>query len=60
MSASCLRIVLRLRMGCHGLPWDSDSWAGVPRVDRIRRFCGAGSKPIESLRGLGDERHLVY
>ena len=52
LSAMCLRHVLRFRMGCHGLPRDSGSWAGVPRVDRVCRFCGTGS--------LGDERHVVF
>lgn len=52
LSASCLRKVLKFRMGCHGLPRNSGSWAGVPRVDRVCSFCGAGS--------MGDERHLVF
>jgi hypothetical protein len=52
LSASRLRQVLKFRMGCHGLPRDSGSWAGVPRVDRVCRFCGAGS--------MGDERHVVF
>ena len=39
-------------MGCHGLPRDSGSWAGVPRVDRVCKFCGAGS--------IGDEKHVVF
>jgi hypothetical protein len=52
LSASCIKKVLRFRMGCHGLPRDSGSWAGVPRADRVCRFCGIGS--------LGDERHLVF
>ena len=52
LSASRLRQVLKFRMGCHGLPRDSGSWAGVPRVDRVCRFCGIGS--------MGDERHIVF
>jgi hypothetical protein len=28
------------------------SWAGIPRIDRVRRFCGAGS--------MGGEKHLVF
>jgi hypothetical protein len=40
-----------VRMGCHGLPRDSGSWAGIPRIDRVCRFCGVGS--------LGDEKLLV-
>jgi hypothetical protein len=52
LSATCLRQVLRFRMGCHGLPRDSGSWAGLPRVDRVCKFCGAGS--------MGDEKHVVF
>ena len=52
LSASRLRQVLKFRMGCHGLPRDSGSWTGVPRVDRVCRFCGTGS--------MGDERHVVF
>lgn len=52
LSATCLRQVLKFRMGCHGLPRDCGSWAGVPRVDRVCRFCGVGS--------MGDERHVVF
>ena len=44
--------MLKFEMGCHGLPRDSGSWAGNPRVGRVCRFCGVGP--------LGDEKHVVF
>ncbi len=55
--STCKRLLLRMtvpriRMGCHGLPRDSGSWAGIPRADVVCSLCGVGS--------VGDEKHLVF
>ena len=52
LSAKCVRQLLRFRMGCHGLPRDTGSWARIPRADRVCALCGPAS--------LGDEKHLVF
>ena len=62
LSASRLQQVLKFRMGCHGLPRDSGSLAGVSRANSICQIavqvtnyyivCGAGS--------MGDKRHVVF
>ena len=41
VSASCMKGLLRFRMGCHRLPRDEGSWArpAVPRLERICRLC---------------------
>ena len=52
LSAKCMRQLLRFRMGCHGLPRDTGSWARIPRADRVCALCGPAS--------LGDEKHLVF
>ena len=52
LPARCVTQMLRFRMGCHGLPRDTGSWARIPRADRVCTLCGPGS--------LGDEKHLVF
>ena len=52
MSAMQTLHVLTIRMGCHGLPRDTGSWARIPRADRVCALCGPAS--------LGDEKHLVF
>ena len=47
---SHLRSLLRLRTGCHGLPRDLGSRAGVPRALRLCPLCIAGP---------GDELHAL-
>jgi hypothetical protein len=47
-----LRIFLRFRMGCHGLPVDVGRRTGVPRTQRVCPWC--------PLQEVGDERHLVF
>ena len=52
LSASCMRTLLRFRMGCHGLPNDLGRRAGTPRRQR--------SCPRCAMPGVADERHLVF
>ncbi len=52
LSARCLRILLKFRMGCHSLPNVSGRWARVPRPQRLCMRCAQ--------QVLGDERHLVF
>ena len=54
VSATCMKRLLRFRMGCHRLPRDEGSWARpeVPRRDRVCQLCGGCA--------LGDDRHLVF
>jgi hypothetical protein len=47
-----LRIFLRFRMGCHGLPVDVGRRTGVPRTQRVCPWC--------PLQEVGDERHPVF
>jgi hypothetical protein len=52
MTMTTIREILKFRMGSHDLSRDSDSWAGIPRLDRVCRFCGAGS--------MGDGKILLF
>ena len=54
VSASCMKGLLRFRMGCHRLPRDEGSWARprIPRLERICHLCATGT--------LGDEKHLIF
>ena len=52
LSASCMRTMLRFRMGCHGLPNDLGRRSGISR-----RQC---SCPRCDMPGIADERHLVF
>ncbi len=49
-----LRIFLRFRMGCHGLPVDVGipTSTGIPRTQRVCPWC--------PLQEVGDERQLVF
>ncbi len=52
LSARCLRILLKFRMGCHSLPNVSGRWARIPRPQRLCMRCAQ--------QVIGDERHLVF
>ena len=52
LSARCLRVFLKFRMGCHSLPNVSGRWARVPRAQRLCLHCAQ--------QVIGDERHLVF
>ncbi len=52
ISARCMRVFLKFRMGCHSLPNVSGRWA---RVARAQRYCLHCDQHV-----LGDERHLVF
>ena len=52
LSARCLRVFLKFRMGCHSLPNVSGRWARVPRAQRHCLHCAQ--------QVIGDERHLVF
>ncbi len=52
LSARCLRLLLKFRMGCHSLPNVSGRWARVPRPQRLCMRCAQ--------QIIGDERHLVF
>ncbi len=51
VSARCLRLLLRFRMGCHSLPNVSGGWAKVLRPQRLCMRCAQ--------QVIGDKRHLV-
>jgi len=52
LSARCLRVFLKFRMGCHSLPNVTGRWAKVPRAQRMCMHCDQ--------QVIGDERHLVF
>ena len=52
ISASCMKGLLRFRMGCHRLPRDEGSWIGSPRLERVCHLCATGT--------VGDEKHLIF
>ena len=52
ISARCMRILLRFRMGCHSLPIVMGRRSGVPRSQRVCLQC--------DLHVVGDERHMVF
>lgn len=47
-----LRMFLRFRMGCHGLPNDAGRQRKVPRHQRLCQRCALGE--------VGDEQHLIF
>jgi hypothetical protein len=53
VSATTLRLFLRFRTGCHGLPVDQGRWGN--RVPRSERFCH-----LCNTQAIGDERHIVF
>ena len=52
LSARCLRILLRFRMGCHSLPIVCGRRSGIPRPQRLCPHCAS--------HAVGDERHKVF
>ena len=50
--AAKLRVFLRFRIGCHGLPNVLGRFARVPRLQRPCTACHTAK--------IGDERHLVF
>ncbi len=50
-----LRIFLRFRRGCHGLPVDVDRRTGLPRTQRVCLWC-----PLQDPPEVWDERHLIF
>ena len=51
LSAKMMGVLLRFRMGCHGLPKDVGR-ASVPRMQRVCPRC--------DLHEIGDEKHMVF
>ena len=52
LSARCMRMLLRFRLGCHSLPVVLGRRDRVPRDQRLCRGC--------DLHVVGDERHMVF
>ena len=54
VSATCMKGLLRFRMGVHRLPRDEGAWVRphIPRLERICQLCATNT--------VGDERHLVF
>jgi hypothetical protein len=52
VGARRLRMFLRFRMGCHGLPNDIGRQRKVPRHQRLCQRCALGE--------VGDEHHLIF
>ena len=52
LSARCMRMLLRFRLGCHSLPVVLGRRDRVPRDQRLCRGC--------DLHAVGDERHMVF
>lgn len=52
ISARCMRVFLRFRMGCHGLPKDVGRRTATPRMQRVCQQC--------DLNEVGDEQHLIF
>ena len=52
LSARCMRVLLRFRMGAHSLPVVQGRRTGAPRAQRLCLLCDQ--------RALGDERHMVF
>ena len=53
VSATTLRLFLRFRTGCHGLPVDQGRRGN--RVPRLERYCN-----LCNSQAIGDERHIVF
>ena len=51
ISARCMRVLLRFRMGCHSLPVVSRRRSGVPRHQRFCLHCASNV--------VGDKRQMV-
>lgn len=47
-----MRVSLRFRMGCHGLPKDVGRRTAIPRMQRVCQKC--------DLNEIGDEQHLIF
>ena len=47
-----MRVFLRFRMGCHGLPKDVGRRTATPRMQRVCQQC--------DLNEVGDEQHLIF
>ncbi len=52
LSARCMRILLRFRMGAHNLPVVLGRRTGIPRAQRLCPRCDQ--------HAVGDERHMVF
>ena len=52
LSARCMRILLRFRLGAHSLPVVMGRRTGTPRAQRLCQQCDQ--------HAVGDERHMVF
>ena len=52
LSAHCMRVLLRFRVGAHSLPVVQGRRTGAPRAQRLCLLCDQ--------RAVGDERHMVF
>ena len=52
LSAPCMRVLLRFRMGAHSLPVVQERRTGAPRAQHLCLLCDQ--------RAVGDESHMVF